>query len=108
MNIWRRNQGGAERAAGLEARLMTRQGCCLGDEAQQVLQKQGLKVTQVDIEQEAELRALYTDCVPVVFIDGKERFRGRVDPVLLRRLIEANRSRPSDANTSVEANEDGP
>ena len=26
-------------------------------------------------------------CVPVVAIDGKIRFRGRVDAVLLRRLI---------------------
>ena len=30
---------------------------------------------------------LYNECVPVVFVDGRERFRGRIDPVLLRRLL---------------------
>ena len=29
----------------------------------------------------------FNDCVPVVEIDGKIRFCGRVDPVLLRRLL---------------------
>ena len=33
------------------------------------------------------LVAKYTTCVPVVVIDGHERFRGRVNEVLLRRLL---------------------
>jgi hypothetical protein len=30
----------------------------------------------------------YTNCVPVIVIDGKERFRGRIDERLLRRLLQ--------------------
>ena len=33
------------------------------------------------------LRKRYDQCVPVVVIDRKERFRGRVDELLLRRLL---------------------
>ena len=32
--------------------------------------------------------ARYDQCVPVVEIDGQERFRGRVNEVLLRRLLQ--------------------
>jgi len=39
------------------------------------------------------LREKYDQCVPVVVIDGKERFRGRVDERLLRRLLAAGGAR---------------
>jgi hypothetical protein len=42
---------------------------------------------EIDIDSDPELRSKYTECVPVVVIDGRERFRGRVDEVLLRRLL---------------------
>ncbi|WP_397570916.1 glutaredoxin family protein [Schlesneria sp. T3-172] len=42
----------------------------------------------VDIKSDPTLSEKYGTCVPVVIFDGKVRFRGRVDPVLLRRLIE--------------------
>jgi len=65
----------------------TRRGCCLCDEAMAVLRHHGLTVEETDIDIDPLLRERYNDCVPVVFIDGQERFRGRVDPVLLRRLL---------------------
>ena len=37
----------------------------------------------------AELVALYGEQVPVVTVDGKVRFRGGVNRVLLQRLLEA-------------------
>jgi glutaredoxin len=52
-----------------------------------VLTRHGLSFRTTDIDQDAELRARYNECVPVVVIDGKERFRGRVDALLLRRLL---------------------
>lgn len=70
-----------------EVRLFTRQGCHLCDQAAQVLRQQGLQFESVDIDADPALQARYTECVPVVVIDGKERFRGRVDPLLLRRLL---------------------
>jgi glutaredoxin len=71
----------------LEAIVYTRQGCHLCEEAEALLQQFGLAVREVDIDAQPELRARYNECVPVVLIDGKERFRGRVDPRLLRRLL---------------------
>jgi glutaredoxin len=67
--------------------LYTRQGCCLCDQAKALLEKHGLTVQEVDIDSHPALQARYTDCVPVVCLDGRERFRGRVDERLLRRLL---------------------
>ena len=67
--------------------LYTRSGCHLCDEAEAVLIRHGLTPRMVDIDAEADLRQRYTNCVPVVVIDGKERFRGRVNEALLQRLL---------------------
>lgn len=69
--------------------LYTRQGCHLCDEALLVLANHGLKSRVVDIDLDPELQAKYDLCVPVVAINGKERFRGRIDELLLRRIIAA-------------------
>ena len=69
--------------------LYTREGCCLCDEAEATLVAHGVRPRLVDIDQDDELRSKYDCCIPVVWIDGKERFRGRVDPVLLKRLLTA-------------------
>ena len=71
----------------MNAILYTRAGCHLCEDAKAVLCAHGLQPREVDIDEDAELRQRYSDCVPVVVIDGKERFRGRVDPRLLRRLL---------------------
>ena len=69
--------------------LFTREGCHLCEEALKLLQGYGLQPTCKDIDSDPELVAKYNECVPVVIIDGKERFRGRVNEVLLRRLLAA-------------------
>ena len=74
--------------ANLKTVLYTRQGCGLCDEAKETLEKHGLTVQSVDIDQDATLQDQYDLLVPVVWIAGKERFRGQVNPVLLRRLLE--------------------
>ena len=71
--------------------LYTRAGCCLCDEAKQVLrelqQKTSFKFREVDIDQDPELRSRYNEEVPVVFIHGKKAFKYRIDPrEFLRRL----------------------
>jgi len=71
--------------------LYTRQGCCLCDEAKATLEEHGLTVESIDIDNDAELREKYNLLIPVVWIDGKERFRGKVNPILLRRLLENSR-----------------
>ena len=69
--------------------LLTRKGCHLCDYAHEVLARYGLAVETVDIDASDELKSRYNECVPVVLFDGKERFRGKVDEVLLRRLLAA-------------------
>jgi glutaredoxin len=69
--------------------LYTRQGCHLCDEALALLAKHGLSPRLVDIDADPDLFDRYNLCVPVVEIDGQERFRGHVNETLLRRLLAA-------------------
>jgi len=70
--------------------LYTRSGCHLCDVAEQTLLEHGLQPQLVDIDQDESFKEQFTTCVPVVEIDGKIRFRGKVDPILLRRLLKKN------------------
>ncbi len=71
--------------------MYTRQGCHLCEEAWQQLKhaqkRYGFTLGQVDIDDDPQLVRDYGDCVPVVTIDGKVRFRGVVNRVLLERLL---------------------
>jgi glutaredoxin len=67
--------------------LYTRKGCHLCDEALALLESYKLKPTLQDIDADESLRERFNVCVPVVEIDGKIRFRGKVDPLLLKRLL---------------------
>lgn len=71
------------------ATLYTRDGCHLCERAHELLMRHGIDVTLVDIDRDPELLARYNEWVPVVMIDGQERFRGIVDERLLRRLLRA-------------------
>lgn len=76
----------------LSAKLYTRQGCHLCDDAHALLVRYGLHPDLIDIDADPVLRERYTECVPVVVINGRERFRGRVNELLLARLL-ANEGR---------------
>jgi glutaredoxin len=69
--------------------LYTRVGCHLCDDAKAMLQRYlpHCPIVEVDIDTDPELRKQYDIEVPVVQIDGQVRFRGRINEVLLRRLI---------------------
>lgn len=72
--------------------LYTRADCGLCEEAAALLTEYRdylPPVSEVDIDTDPELTRQFDTCVPVVEIDGKVRFRGRVSEVLLRRLIES-------------------
>jgi len=71
--------------------LYTRQGCCLCDDAKQVLaearRRTAFEYVEVDIDGDEELRRRYNDEVPVIAIDGAKAFKYRVElKDLLRRL----------------------
>jgi glutaredoxin len=69
--------------------LYTRAACHLCDDARVLLESEGLSPESFDIDADPALREKFDTCVPVVEIDGVVRFRGRVEPVLLRRLLRA-------------------
>jgi glutaredoxin len=73
--------------------LYTRAGCHLCDEAWELLlrhqKRHGFALETKDVDESAELVQAYGQCVPVVLIAGQVRFRGHVNEVLLRRLLEA-------------------
>ena len=72
-------------------KLYTRRECHLCDEAKQLLMAYVSflpPIDEIDIDENPEFLEKFTTCVPVVEIDGKVRFRGRVNESLLRRLIE--------------------
>lgn len=71
--------------------IYTRPGCHLCDVAKATLECHGLEPEEVDIDQDETLRRKYDTCVPVVVIDGQVRFRGRVNEVLLQRLLRGSK-----------------
>jgi glutaredoxin len=84
-----------EYSMSLDVVLYTRAKCCLCDQAKSLLRKHGLNVQEVDIDCDAELHARYTDGVPVVVINGKERFRGWIAERLLQRILQVENGGPS-------------
>ena len=52
----------------------------------------GFTIHEIDIDTQPKLLEKYDTCVPVVEIDGKVRFRGTINEVLLVRLIGTNES----------------
>ena len=87
MWTWLKNRLARTRHARREVVVYSRSGCHLCDEACELLRQHGLRPKTIDIDADAALRERFTHCVPVVFLDGHERFRGRVNPVLLQRLL---------------------
>ncbi len=73
--------------APLEVVVYSRKGCHLCDDAVALLKRHGLPALTIDIDLDPRLQAQYHECVPVVVINGQERFRGRVNELLLKRLL---------------------
>jgi glutaredoxin len=70
-----------------EVIVYSRPNCHLCHNAISLLAQFGVQPAVVDIDGDDELRLRYGEWVPVVVIDGVERFRGHVDPRLLRRIL---------------------
>jgi glutaredoxin len=73
--------------------LYTRQGCHLCEAAWAILdearRRYGFTLETVDVDTSQELVGQFGTCVPVVTVNGKLRFRGNLNRVLLQRLLDA-------------------
>ena len=63
-------------------------GCHLCDDARVVLERVGAPFAEVDITSDDALHAAYLERIPVVTLDGQERFEYFVDEAALRRLLD--------------------
>ena len=72
--------------------LFGREGCCLCDDAREVLERvrrrRGFDLQERDIEQDEALLRAYLERIPVVTIDGVEVFELFVDESELERRID--------------------
>ncbi len=80
-----------QRADHLTFTVYTRQQCCCCHKALDLLKgyqrHHRFTIAEVDIDTDPTLVAAYGLSVPVVAVDGKVRFKGVVNPVLLERLL---------------------
>jgi glutaredoxin len=71
--------------------LYGREGCCLCDEARAVLlrarERHAFELEERDIEADERLLRSYLERIPVVTIDGVEKFELNVDATELERLL---------------------
>ncbi len=88
-SVWRRKNLGP-----WEIVMYTRHGCHLCEQAWEQLERAqsryGFTLRQVDVDGDSQLVRAYGECVPVVTVNGRVRFRGVVNPVLLERLLTAH------------------
>lgn len=83
----------------LHVLVFTRSGCHLCESAWEILaagqEKYRFRLEAVDVDREPELVQRYGELVPVVVVDGKVRFWGNINRVLLERFLaaEARRTR---------------
>ncbi len=93
MLSWLFRWRGATKLGHLHFKMYTRAGCHLCEQAWLLLrkasQRRGFGLEAIDIDQDPELAAQYGSCVPVVTVNGRVRFRGQVNRVLLERLLRA-------------------
>jgi glutaredoxin len=73
--------------------LYTRTGCCLCDQAKEVLAAAArcavFAYEEIDIDRHLDYFALYNEEVPVIAIDGRKAFKYRVDMNEFLKKLEA-------------------
>lgn len=73
----------------MDVQLVTRRGCHLCDSALAILRELGVEPLQRDVDQDAELFALYDFRVPVVLVDGRVVGEGKLERDVLSRALGA-------------------
>jgi len=94
--VLRRTEAGRLALAGpLDLTLYTRAGCHLCEEMKAALaplaREFGARIVEVDVDQADELRALYGNDVPVLFLGSRKAAKHRLDTRQMRRQLETAR-----------------
>jgi glutaredoxin len=88
--FWSR-KGSPHQAAPVRVEFYTREGCCLCDDALNALENARRRylfdLDVIDVDRAADLQQKYGSLVPVILVNGRQRFHGRVNQVLLNRLL---------------------
>jgi glutaredoxin len=87
----RTEDGRLQLAAPRDVTIYSRPGCHLCDEAKSqiapLLKEFGARLTEINIDEDPELRARYDYDVPVIFLGARKTAKHRVDPAQFRRQM---------------------
>jgi glutaredoxin len=88
--------GSRPRLANMLVVVITRAQCCCCHKAIDLLddarKRHGFTLETIDVDSDPALVEQFSESVPVVTVNGKVRFKGVVNPVLLERLLLAERT----------------
>jgi glutaredoxin len=89
-------------AARVIVTLYTREGCHLCDEAKAaivpIIARHHAELREIDIDDDAELRAMYNDSVPVIFVGADFFSRYRVDAQKFEKALQAAERKPTNGD----------
>jgi len=87
----RTEDGRLQLAAPRDVTIYSRPGCHLCEEAKAqiapLLKEFGARLTEINIDEDPELRARYDYDVPVIFLGARKAAKHRVDPAQFRRKL---------------------
>jgi glutaredoxin len=91
-DTYARTEGGRlQLAAPRDVTIYSRPGCHLCEEAKSqiapLLAECGARLTEINIDEDPELRARYDYDVPVIFLGARKTAKHRVDPAQFRRQL---------------------
>jgi len=93
----RTEDGRLQLAAPRDVTIYSRPGCHLCEEAKALiaplLKEFGARLTEINIDEDPELRARYDFDVPVIFLGARKAAKHRVDPAQFRRQLRDASSR---------------
>lgn len=90
-------------------RFYTRPDCCLCDEAKSLLVPfvdELPEIESINIDNDRELTERFSDCVPVIELDGRIMFKGRISRALLEREFDARRRSQKKRSTPIDSKGD--
>jgi glutaredoxin len=89
----RTEDGRLQLAAPRDVTIYTRPGCHLCEEAKKeiapLLKEYAARLTEINIDEDPDLRARYDYDVPVIFLGARKAAKHRIDPIQFRRQLRA-------------------